>query len=177
MSRRVVRLLSLTFFLVAAPVATAWSQSGSLEARMSPSQVLPSTAWMKGESLGNTAVEQRAREKVEEMLLRRGYVAEKFSPYAIRVEIRGAGVQPVEVSIPGYNNAPSRLSLWNAATAPDMVVVSLTLYHQSSGRLLWQAEGTCRGLDANSVPGAMIVPMMDQLGRTVKTDLSCTRQS
>jgi hypothetical protein len=58
-----------------------------------------------------------------------------------------------------------------------MVVVSLTLYHQSSGRLLWQSEGTCRGLDANSVPGAMIVPMMDQLGRTVKTDLSCTRQS
>lgn len=143
---------------------------------MTPGLALPRTAWVKAEILGDTAVEHRAREKVDEMLRLRGYFPERFSPYAVRIEIRGAGVQPVPPSIPQYDNAPQRLSLWNSAGA-DSVAVSLTLYHQSTGQKLWQAEGVCRGLDAASVAGSMIVPMMDQFGRSVTTSLSCTRQS
>ena len=132
---------------------------------------------MKGEILGESVAERSAVAKVDVLLRERGYVPEKFSPYAVRIEIRGAGVQPVDVAIPQYNNAPNRLSLWNSATGADTVTVSLTLYHQSSGRIYWQAEGVCRGLDAASIPGAMIVPMMDQFGRTTKTSLSCARAS
>lgn len=144
---------------------------------MASNLTLPQTAWMKAEILGDTITERQAHDAVNAALRQRGYVPEKFSPYAVRIEIRGAGVQPVEVPIPQYSNAPTRLSLWNSSTGADSVTVSLTLYHQSSGRVWWQAEGVCRNLDAASIPGSMIVPMMDQLGRNTKTSLSCTRLS
>jgi hypothetical protein len=175
MARLSLRLLS--FALLSALLSTnpASAQSGSLESRMSPGVTLPQTAWIKAEVLGDSTIERGLRDKVHEILRLHGFVPEPFSPYAVRIELRGAGVQPVDAVIPQYVNAPARLSLWNSATAPDMVTVSLTLYHQSSGRVYWQAEGVCRNLDAASIPGSMIVPMMDQLGRNTKTSLSCTR--
>lgn len=177
MKRSLAGLGVVVFLAVASAAGTVLAQGGSLESRMSPSTTLPQTAWMKGEILGDSAAERSAVAKVDTLLRERGYVPEKFSPYAVRIEIRGAGVQPREVSIPQYNNAPGRLSLWNSAAAPDEVAVSLTLYHQSSGRIYWQAEGVCRGLDASSIAAAMIVPMMDQFGRSTKTSLSCVRSS
>jgi len=177
MTRFAARLFGLVFFSAAMIGGPAWAQSGALETRMTLSMTLPQTAWVKAEILGDTAVEQRARETVNTLLRQRGYTPEKFSPYAVRIEIRGAGVQPVQVAIPQYNNSPHRLSLWNSATGADTVTVSLTLYHQSSGQVIWQAEGTCRGLDAASIPSSMIYPMMEQLGRSTTASLSCARAS
>lgn len=176
MTRSVAWLFGLICIATVAVAAPASAQSGALEARMTPGLTLPQTAWVKGEILGDTVVELQAREKVDSLLRARGYVPEKFSPYAVRIEIRGAGVQPVQVPIPQYTNTPSRLSLWSSAAA-DSVTVSLTLYHQSSGQVIWQAEGVCRGLNAASIPGSMIFPMMEQLGRSTTTSLSCTRVS
>lgn len=177
MTRFSARLFGLVLFFAAMIGGPALAQSGAIETHMTPSMTLPQTAWVKAEILGDTPVEQSAREKVDALLRQRGYTPEKFSPYAVRIEIRGAGVQPVQVAIPQYTNSPRRLSLWNSATGADTVTVSLTLYHQSSGQVIWQAEGTCRGLDAASIPGSMIFPLMEQLGRTTTTSLSCARAS
>lgn len=151
--------------------------AGLMESVMASNMTLPQTAWIKGEILGSSATEQKLRETVELMLRHRGYVPEKFSPYAVRIEIRGLGVNPVEPSIPQYANSQPRLSIWNASTGPNATTVSLILYHQSTGRTYWQAEGTCPAMDAAAVSASMIVPLMEAFGRSTKTVLGCARSS
>lgn len=168
-------LCLLGFFALSGP-ASAQSY-GAFETVMSSGLTVPQTAWIKGEILGSSPTEQKLRETVDLMLRQRGYVPEKFSPYAVRIEIRGLGVNPVEPAIPQYANAQPRLSLWNASTGPNAVTVSLILYHQSTGRTYWQAEGTCPAMDAAALSASMIVPLMEYFGQSKKAELGCARAS
>ena len=169
-------LLAATGSALSATPASAQS-AGQMETVMASNMTLPQTAWIKGEALGSSATEQKLRETVDLMLRQRGYVPEKFSPYAVRIEIRGLGVNPVEPAIPQYANAQPRLSIWNASTGPNAVTVSLILYHQSTGRTYWQAEGTCPAMDAAALSASMIVPLMEYFGQSKKAELGCTRAS
>ncbi len=180
MTQFLARVVGAGFFLLALSAWTGAASAqgaGSLEAVMSSNLTLPQTAWIKGEILGTSPVEQKLRETVDLMLRQRGYAPEKFSPYAVRIELRGLGVNPVEPTIPQYANSQPRLSLWNAAPGPNAVTVSLILYHQSTGRTYWQAEGTCPAMDASAVSASMIVPLMEYFGQTKKAVLGCARSS
>lgn len=149
--------------------------AGRMEAVMQRNVTLPQTAWIKAEVLGASATEQKLRADVDLLLRQRGYTPEAFSPYAVRIELRGLDVDPVAPAIPHYANVQERLSLWNAAAAPGSVTVSLILYHQSSGRVLWQAEGSCASMDAAALSASMVVPLMNSFGQTSRGELSCLR--
>ena len=168
-------LVSIFVFGGAGPASA--QSTGAMEAVMDRNMTLPRTAWIKAETLGGSVVEQGLHEAVNLHLRGLGYIPERFSPYAVRIEVRGAGVEPVEPAIPQYANPQPRLSLWNAASGSDIVTVSLLLYHQSTGRALWQAEATCRGLPADAIASAMVAPMMGEFGRTTSARLACTRAS
>ena len=83
----------------------------------------------------------------------------------------------LEAAIPQYANRLQRLSLWNDNAPVNSVTISLLLYHQSTGRIYWQAEARCEGLTTDAIPAAMIVPMMNEFGRSSSGELACTRSS
>jgi hypothetical protein len=105
----------------------------------------------------------------------RGYQQTPGGSYVVRLEVRGRGLTTPVVPIPGYANSTQRLSIWPEADQPNAIYVSLLLFHQSTGQVIWQGEAMCPGLapDSRNIVNAMIAPLMNQIGTNGKAGLDC----
>lgn len=180
MAQKSGRLVAFALILIAFPGSAgpvAAQGANRIETVLQPNVTLPQTAWMRAETHGQTPADSRLRETVDLLLHQRGFRPEKFSPYVVRIEMRLGGGPPLEAAIPQYANRLQRLSLWNDNAPVNSVTISLLLYHQSTGRIYWQAEARCEGLTTDAIPAAMIVPMMNEFGRSSSGELACTRSS
>ncbi len=161
-------------------LAAAQSPAGRWEARSPRFYSVPQTAWVKAELLSDDAVSQQVGTAINAQLRLRGYdiAPGGIGPagaYALRLELRGRGLSTPAIVIAGYSNATQRLSIWPEPDRPDAIYVSLLLYHQSTGLVLWQGEAVCIGLppDARNIVNAMVGPLMDRIGSTGKSSLDC----
>ena len=155
--------------------ATAQSAGGRWEAYSPKYFSVPQTAWIKVEVLAEDAVSRQVGEEVNALLRRRGHAMGPNGAYAVRLEMRGRGLATPVVPIPGYSNTSQRLSVWPEADQPNAIYVSLMLYHQSTGQVYWQGEAVCIGLppDAANIVNAMVGPLMQRMGTSGKSSLSC----
>ena len=180
MARKTERLLSLTLLVALFPGSAgqvAAQSANRMETQLYPNVTLPQTAWMRGEVLGSAPPEARLKETVDLLLHQRGFQPQPYSPYVVRIELRSGATPPGAPAIPQYSKPAPRLSLWNDIAPPDSVTLSLTLYHQSTGRIYWQAEGRCTGLTPDALAASMVAPLMNEFGRTTSGELACTSSS
>jgi hypothetical protein len=172
-------VFSLALGVLAAGVtggtAAAQGAGGRWEAYSPKYYSVPQTSWIKAEVLAEDPVSVRVGQEVNELLRRRGHLNGPGGAYAVRLEMRGKGLSTPVVPIPGYSNAAQRLSIWPEADRPDAIYVSLMLYHQSTGQVFWQGEAVCTGLpaDAPNIINAMVGPLMQRIGTSGKSSLSC----
>lgn len=149
-------------FMTLAGAAVA--QSGRIEA-VTPYRALPDTKWLKAEAIGDNPLEQALRAATDQLLAEKGYTIHHTSTYAVRVEVwRGSQAPlPPPANIPGYQNAPKRLSIVsNRGNDATGLYLSLTMYHQASGQVFWQAEVMCPAVaaDAASITANIIKPLL-----------------
>ncbi len=173
--RSTALFLAVSAILLASSSAFAQSPAGRWEARSPQFYSVPQTAWLKAEILGDDAVSQQIGAAINAQLRLRGYAQTPGGAYALRLELRGRGLSTPHLPIPGYDNASVRLSIWPQADAPNAIYVSLLLYHQSTGQVMWQGEAVCVGLlpDARNIVNAMIGPLMNKFGANGKAALDC----
>jgi hypothetical protein len=174
MRRNALFLSVILASLVSAPLL-AQTAGGRWEARSPRFYSVPQTAWVKAEVLSDDPVSVQVGAAMNDQLRRLGYDPGPGGAYSVRLELRGRGLSTPVVPIPGYSNVTQRLAVWPEADRPDTVYVSLVLYHQSTGQIIWQGEAACPGLkpDARNIVNAMVGPMMNRLGTTGKGALGC----
>ncbi len=170
-------LIGLSCAALAAGAAAAQSPGGRWQAYAPHIAGIPNTAWIKAEVLADDAVSQQVGAAVNDQLRLRGFVPGPGGAYAVRVELRGRGLATPVVPIPGYANVTQRLSIWPQPDQADTIYVSLMLYHQSTGQVLWQGEAVCVGLppDSRNIVNAMVGPLMGQIGTSGQASLECRK--
>jgi len=173
--RNSARLLAAFVVLIFSSAAFAQSSTGRWEGSSPRFYSVPQTTWVKAELLSNDPVSQQIGNAINAQLRLRGYQQTPGGSYAVRLEMRGRGLTTPAVPIPGYTNATQRLSIWSEADQPNAIYVSLLVYHQSTGQVVWQGEAMCPGLpaDASNIINAMVVPLLNQMGANNKARLDC----
>lgn len=169
------RLLAAIIVLVFSSSAFAQSSTGRWEGRSPRFFSVPQTGWAKAELLADDQINRQIGDAIDTQLRMRGYQQTPGGAYAVRLEMRGRGLTTPSVPIPGYDGATPRLSIWSETDQPNAVYISLLVYHQSTGQVVWQGEAMCPGLpaDARNIVNAMVVPLLDQMGVNRKARLDC----
>ena len=173
--RNLARLLAAFTAVMISSSVIAQSSTGRWEGRSPRFFSVPQTAWVKAEVLAADPVSQQAGEAINRQLRLRGYNQMPGGAYMVRLELHGRGLVTPVVPIPGYDSVTPRLGIWPEPEKADTVYLSLLVYHQSTGQVIWQGEAMCPGLspDANNVINAMIGPLLDQMGVNGKGRLDC----